>query len=223
MALALLVSLPFRMINCYRIVRVLTLAVSVPTGVTAFAGPPIPPSPLPAPTGTVVNVSSVSQLQSERRTTTRAASCATTSSIADPVWRANTAIYVADSPGTQVLHNSILVSRTYPSPIEYRFPHTTGVVVLNNVLDGNILARDGAAATVAGNHTSADASLFVNPTAGDLHVKPTATALLNKVATPPSAAGLDWDGQPRPAGSSEIGADESVAAPSAPTNLRITR
>ena len=56
----------------------------------------------------------------------------------------DTAIYVADSPNTQVLHNTILISRTYANPIEYRFPDTTGVVIANNVLDGAIARRDGA-------------------------------------------------------------------------------
>ncbi len=137
----------------------------------------------------------------------------------------DTAIYIADSPGTQVLHNSILVSRTYASPIEYRFPHTTGVVIQNNVLDGNVQARDGAAATVAGNYTSAAAGLFVNPAAGDLHLRTTATVLLDKIAAPPAAAGLDWDGHPRPAGLTDVGADEAGAAMpiTTPQNLRVVR
>ena len=138
----------------------------------------------------------------------------------------DSAIYVADSPGTQVLHNTILISRTYANPIEYRFPHTTGVVIANNVLDGSVTARDGAAGSVSGNYTNAAAALFVNPAAGDLHLKPTATILLNKIATPPSAAGADWDGQLRPAGSTDIGADEYSATtpvPAAPAQLRIIR
>jgi hypothetical protein len=57
------------------------------------------------------------------------------------------AIGVFDSPNTQVLHNTILASGTYFSPIEYRFAQTTGVLVANNLLDGAVLARDGAAGT----------------------------------------------------------------------------
>ena len=38
----------------------------------------------------------------------------------------DTAILVADSPSTQVVYNSILLSGTYGSPIEYRFAQTTG-------------------------------------------------------------------------------------------------
>lgn len=139
----------------------------------------------------------------------------------------DSAVYVADSPGTQVLHNTILISRTYANPIEYRFPHTTGVVIANNVLDGNVMARDGATGSVSGNHVNADAALFVNPAAGDLHLRPTAAVLLSQVAAPRPAAGVDWDGESRPAGSTDIGADEySLGAPTPPippTNLRVVR
>ena len=51
------------------------------------------------------------------------------------------AIGVFDSPNTQVLHNTILASGTYFSPIEYRFAQTTGVLVANNLLDGAILTK----------------------------------------------------------------------------------
>jgi hypothetical protein len=134
----------------------------------------------------------------------------------------DSAIYVADSPGTQVVHNSILISRTYANPIEFRFPHTTGVVIANNVLDGNIAARDAATGSVAGNYTNAIGVFFANPLAGDLHLTPLATVLLNQVISVPTSAPLDWDGQPRPAGSTDIGADERTAAlPGAVKNLRV--
>jgi hypothetical protein len=137
----------------------------------------------------------------------------------------DSAIYVADSPGTQVLHNSIFIAGTYANPIEYRFPHTTGVVIVNNILDGTIAARDGATGSVSGNYAAATAGLFVNAAAGDLHLRSTAAVVLNKV-TAPVAAGVDWDGQPRPAGTADIGADEystgtTPTAPASPANLRI--
>jgi hypothetical protein len=136
----------------------------------------------------------------------------------------DSAIYVADSPGTQVLHNSILVSGTYANPIEYRFANTTGVVIANNVLDGRIAARDGATASVSGNYTSGSAALFVNPAAGDLHLVAGAQVLLDRVATPIPNAGGDWDGQVRPAGVTDIGADEYAGrtSPNPPRNLRFT-
>jgi hypothetical protein len=137
----------------------------------------------------------------------------------------DSAIYVADSPDTQVLHNSIFISGTYPSPIEYRFPDTTGIVIANNVLDGRVQARDGAAGSVSGNHTTAMAALFVNAAVGDLHLKPTATALLDRIVTPLVNAAVDWDGHARPAGRTDVGADEFLEGtpPSAPQGLRIIR
>ena len=56
-------------------------------------------------------------------------------------------IMVADSPGTEVLHNTVFVSGTHPASIEYRFRAARDVVVANNRLDGLILARDGATGT----------------------------------------------------------------------------
>ena len=49
------------------------------------------------------------------------------------------AISVADSPDTQVLNNTVYVSGTYATPIEYRFAGTTGVLLANNLLDGFLL------------------------------------------------------------------------------------
>jgi hypothetical protein len=133
------------------------------------------------------------------------------------------AILVADSPATQVLHNSILISGTYSNAIEYRFPNTTAVLIANNVTDAPILARDGATGVVTGNYTTASAALFVDAAAGDLHLRATAAVLRDRIATPIPAAGPDFDGQIRPAGATDIGADEYVpgGAPHAPQNLRI--
>ena len=135
----------------------------------------------------------------------------------------DTAIGVFDSPNTQVLHNTILASRTYPSLIEYRFTGTTGAIIANNLLDGSVLARDGARATLTGNVTNATAQMFVNPATGDLRLRATATAVID---TAPAVANcpLDWKGTTRPQGTAaDVGADEydSGASPSAPRNLRI--
>jgi hypothetical protein len=140
-----------------------------------------------------------------------------------PGLSADVAILVADSPATQVLHNSILISGTYSNAIEYRFPNTLAVVVANNVTDASIVARDGASGNVSGNYTTATEALFVDPAAGDLHQRATSTALRDRIATPIPAAGPDWDGQARPAGATDIGADEYVpgGALQPPRNLRV--
>ena len=144
-----------------------------------------------------------------------------------PSVSADAAVLVADSPNTHVLHNSILISGTYANAIEYRFLQASGLVIANNVLDGRIATRDGATGAVSGNYTTASAAMFVAPASGDLHLKPTATVVIDKVAAPLANAGLDWDGQPRPAGITDLGADEYGATggtvPPAPQNLRIIR
>jgi hypothetical protein len=135
------------------------------------------------------------------------------------------AIGVFDSPDTQVVFNSVLISGTYPNAIEYRFAGTAGVVIANNLLDAGIQARDGATGTVAGNYTQASPVLFVNAPAGDLHLKSTATVAIHQ-ASPSSSCPIDWDGQGRPrVGANDIGADEyeSTSPPRPPTNLRVIR
>jgi hypothetical protein len=121
---------------------------------------------------------------------------------------ADAGISVWDSPGTKVLHNTVIQNGTYPDAIEYRFASTTGVVVQNNLTDGNIRARDGAQATVGGNFTAATPAMFSNPAAGDLHLLPSAASAIDQgVATPDCPE--DWDGEVRPIGAArDIGADE---------------
>jgi hypothetical protein len=140
----------------------------------------------------------------------------------DPTFAGDAAIGVFDSPNTLVLHNTILGSGTYGSLIEYRFPHTTGVRIASNLLDGTILARNGASGTVTGNVNSASASMFVNPAAADLRLKVTATAAIDRVPVTADVL-FDWEGESRPQGpAADAGADELTAAvPPAPQNLRI--
>ena len=122
------------------------------------------------------------------------------------------AIYVGNSPNTQVLNNTIFVSGTYGSPIEYRFPAATGVVIANNILDGVVLARDGATGTETSNVTGAGAALFVNAAEGDLHLAASASAAIDRGTTLSNVL-EDWDGDARPQGIAyDIGADEIGAA-----------
>jgi hypothetical protein len=134
------------------------------------------------------------------------------------------AVAVFDSPQTKVYYNTILVNGGYPNAIEYRFIHTTGVDIKNNLTDASIVARDGASGSVANNVTNVPASWFVNPAAGDLHLNQTATTAIDKgVAV---SVTDDFDGQARPQGAaSDIGADEYSSStatsgiPASPTNL----
>ena len=118
------------------------------------------------------------------------------------------AILVADSPDTQVLNNTVFVSGTYRTPIEYRFAGTTGTVIANNITDGSIAARDGASATRRTNIEGADPRLFVNALAGDLHLAATAATAIDRGSAVTDVTD-DWDGDSRPIGGGiDIGADE---------------
>jgi hypothetical protein len=119
------------------------------------------------------------------------------------------AIQLSDSPNTQVLNNTVFVSGTYGTPIEYRFAGTTGVRLVNNLTDGVIWARDGASGTESNNLPGAGAALFLNAAAGNLHLAASATSAIDRGLTLLDVID-DWDGQVRPhGGGSDIGADES--------------
>lgn len=123
------------------------------------------------------------------------------------------AIGVFDSPGTIVVHNTVLLNGQYPNAIEYRFANTSGVRIVNNLADARAQARDGASASLQGNVWTAAPSWFVNPTAGDLHLESAASLAIDRgVAT--SDAADDWDGEPR-TGAPDVGADERVSSPMA--------
>jgi len=134
------------------------------------------------------------------------------------------AIGVFDSPNTQVLHNTAVLSGTYPNAAEYRFTGTTGALIANNLFDAAMVARDGATASLAGNYTSASAGLFVNPSVADLHLKSTASVVIDKAPLQANCT-TDWDGLTRPTGAAaDIGADEfGSQAVAPPSNLRIVR
>ncbi len=116
-------------------------------------------------------------------------------------------IILSDSPGTQVVNNTLYVSGTYGSPIEYRYAGTRNVLIANNLLDGIIKSRDGGTATLSRNYTGAGPGMFVNASTGDLHLSALAVPAIDQGAT--TSAVTDWDGQPRPQGAAyDIGADE---------------
>jgi hypothetical protein len=130
-------------------------------------------------------------------------------------------VAVFDSPQTKVYYNTILLNGGYPNAIEYRFSRTTGVDIKNNLTDAAIVSRDGASGFVSNNITNATTAMFVNPAAGDLHLKQTANTVIDKgIAV---SVTDDFDNQARPQGAaSDIGADEyttSTTSPAAPSNL----
>ena len=88
-------------------------------------------------------------------------------------------IIVWDSPGTKVFHNTILTNGNVFRAIEVRF-NTAGAEIRNNLTDAPLGSRDGGSYSQSGNLLTATASMFVNPTGGDLHLKDTATAVIDK-------------------------------------------
>ncbi len=117
-------------------------------------------------------------------------------------------IAVADSPNTQIVNNTVVLSGTYTAAIEYRYARTTGVTIVNNMTDAPIVARDGAAAAVRSNLTAATPAMFVDARRGDLHLSAAAVGAIDRGETVADVTD-DWDGTPRPQGAAyDIGADE---------------
>src|SRR5262249_6717181 len=78
-------------------------------------------------------------------------------------------ILVWDSPNSQVLFNTILTDGNSANSVQLRWTNT-GAVVQGNLSDASIRTRDGATYTGSANYLSATPSMFVNPSAGDLHL-----------------------------------------------------
>jgi hypothetical protein len=121
-------------------------------------------------------------------------------------------IIIWDSPSTKVFHNTILTNGNVSKAIEMRFD-TAGAEIRNNLTDVPLGTRDGGSYSQSGNVFTATASMFVNTTAGNLHLKDTATAAIDKAPILSSVLD-DIDGNPRPKGAAyDIGADEFVPRP----------
>jgi hypothetical protein len=115
-------------------------------------------------------------------------------------------ISVEDSPNCQVGNNSIYRTDSYLSAIEYRGA-TAGLVLANNLTNKPLTARDGGTATLVTNVTSAQASYFVNPTGGNLHLV-SGIAGVTRSGTPEVWVPDDFDSHARPATQPDIGADQ---------------
>lgn len=114
-------------------------------------------------------------------------------------------IIVWNCPGTRVVHNTVVLSGTYPNAIEYRFPATVDVQIVGNLTDAAIARRDDATAYVTQNVTSAEPTWFAHPATGDLHLLPHAP--LTPVPRHPDCP-TDFDGDERPDTHTDPGADQ---------------
>jgi hypothetical protein len=126
-------------------------------------------------------------------------------------------IFVADSPGTAIYHNTVYLNDGYPNAIEYRFSSSNNIDIRNNLTNRAIVSRDGASGTQSGNVTNAGASLFVNVSGGDLHLVSTASVI--DQGTTVAGVTTDLDGETRDS-TPDIGADEFDGSVDPPTNER---
>lgn len=117
-------------------------------------------------------------------------------------------IALAQACGTRVIHNSVAASLSPFNSIEYRFTNTN-VDILNNLTTHAIMQRDGASASLAGNITGVSPSVFADPVAGDLHLRPESTTIMDGGVSLGPDEQRDIDGQPRSV-PPDVGADEYV-------------
>lgn len=127
-------------------------------------------------------------------------------------WEADAQILVWDSPGTKVLHNSIVTNGNSPFSIESRF-NNTGVVFRNNLADApivhsvdkikreackfTVLCRDYLSAYAQHNEINAEGAWFLKPEIGDLRLHQRAIPLTRSVPQHPDAV-TDYTGRTRP-------------------------
>ncbi|MFC1452091.1 hypothetical protein ACFLSJ_01950 [Verrucomicrobiota bacterium] len=125
---------------------------------------------------------------------------------------ADVGIAAETAPGVQIYNNTVFQEHSYPNAIEYRWAATTDALIANNLANRPVAQRDGASGDVSNNVTSAFASWFIAPSAGNLHL---ASQVVEVVDQGISIAGLadDFDGEVRPQGAGiDVGADEYSAA-----------
>jgi len=110
--------------------------------------------------------------------------------------------------GATVVHNTVASAMPPFSSIEWRFAESNPRLV-NNLVTHNLRERDGAVAESIGNLENADAAMFVDLAAHDLHLVAGAAAIDQGDPQGADLAGTDVDGDPR-ASAPDVGADERV-------------
>ncbi len=111
------------------------------------------------------------------------------------------------SPGTMLYNNTIYIQ--YQNAIEYRFPATTDVDIVNNLTNKTIKARDGAQASLFTNITNAQSSWFEDVSMGDLHLQADVNEVIDQGTDLSPDVVVDLDQTTRPQGTGyDIGAHE---------------
>jgi hypothetical protein len=125
----------------------------------------------------------------------------------DAVLNPDGGILVWDSPGTKILHNTVILNGTYTNgAIEYRW--SDDIVVANNLTDARIWKREEASGKEANNVVIKDYEIFKDAAAANLHLAPKASLLLHQVPVLPDCR-LDSEGKKR-GDSTDVGACERV-------------
>jgi ribosomal protein L24 len=118
-------------------------------------------------------------------------------------------ISLESASAAQVYNNTIFHEHDYPNAIEYRFPASNSLIIVNNLTNRAITSRDdGTATQLAANISSAAADWFTDAAGGDLHLRGERSGVTG-AALPISGLEDDFDRQDRPLGTGpDIGADE---------------
>jgi hypothetical protein len=134
--------------------------------------------------------------------------------------RYDTGIGLEQAWNASVYHNTIL-STQGGLGLDIRFANSNPIVK-NNLFSPGISQRDGGAAKESAANISASQSMFVNPSAGNLHLVSTATQAINKGVSLAGAVPTDIDGETRDS-QPDAGADEfsQPNTPAAPARLRV--
>ncbi len=117
-------------------------------------------------------------------------------------------IYLCYAQGAKVYNNTVYTESNYSNSIEYRFEQTINCQIVNNLTNKTIANRNSANAYVENNVTNAQSDWFVNASAADLHLNKNIESVVDK-AVDLEEVNVDYDGESRPEGASDIGADES--------------
>jgi hypothetical protein len=113
------------------------------------------------------------------------------------------------SPNTEVYNNSIHVA--YQNAIEYRFPATMNVQIINNLTNRGITSRNGGQAEESNNYEEANSTWYVNVNDGDLRLIDLVSEVTDQGIDLDDLVVVDIDQTLRPQGISfDIGAHELI-------------
>jgi hypothetical protein len=116
-------------------------------------------------------------------------------------------VYLCYAKDAKVYNNTVFTDVDYPNSIEYRFEQTSNCDIVNNLTNKAIASRNNADANVENNVTIALADWFVNASAANLHLNKNIESVVDK-AIDLEEITIDFDGDNRPTGASDVGADE---------------